>query len=205
MENVNTEKNKNYFTMAERDDEHDTAFGTFRSHPVTNGHVDVVNRMCRNHKNVIIGIGSAQLSRVEGNPFTVDERIAQWRNVFGDRVKLVPITDLGTCDPEEWASFVLNKIKKIGLPEPTDYYGGLENACWYRSHFHLPGEKETEQHRTEKGLVRRIHVMTRETPISGTEVRNFIQLKMPNIWRKFIPVVNWRIVQENYPKELCIP
>lgn len=199
-----TLKLKNYFTKAERDDGNDVGFGNFRSHPVTNGHVDVVNTMIRNHKTVIIGIGSAQASRVEGNPFTVDERIAQWRNVFGDRIKVVPITDLGTCDPVEWVEYVINKVQKVGLPSPTDYYGGLENACWYRSHFNLPGEEVTDMHQTENGVIRRIHVMTRETPISGTEVRNFIQLRM-DVWKRWVPAVNHRLIEDCYPDELRVP
>lgn len=202
---VNTDvKVRNYFTNAERDDGNDVAFGMFRSQPVTDGHADVVNRMCRNHKTVIVGLGSAQTSGVEGNPFTVDDRMAQWRNIFGDRIKLVPVTDLGTCDPQEWVNFVINKITKVGLPEPTDYYGGLENACWYRSHFLLPGEKEANLHYTSKGVLRKIHVMTRETPISGTEVRNFIQLRM-DVWKRWVPVVNHRLIEERYPEHLRIP
>jgi len=195
---------KNFFTMAERDDGNDVAFGTFRAHPLTDGHTDVGNIMTKNHKTVIIGIGSAQLSGVDGNPFNVEDRMAMWRNIFGDRIKLVPLADLGTCDPEEWVKYVLTKITNMGLPEPTNYYGGLENASWYRSHFHLDGEKITDNHKNKNGVIRQIHPMTRVTPISGTEVRNFIQLRM-DIWKKYVAPVNHRLVEDKYPDHLRVP
>lgn len=199
MENVNTRK----LSLNNVPENNDVAYGVFRGHPVTFGHTDIVNQMISNHKKVIIGIGSAQRHNEAGYPFNVEQRIQQWKNIYGERISYVPIVDLGTCDPKEWSAYNMEKLTKIGLPEPTDYYGGLENASWYRFHFLMDGQERTEDHVNAKGVLRRLHICTRNIPISGTEVRAFIELGMDN-WKRWVPAVNHDLIETCYPKHLLV-
>lgn len=191
------------------------ALANMRVQPPGPGHFRLIDRMLENHDTVIIGIGSTQVSRELANPFTFEERKQMLINVYGDKIKIVPLRDLGTsASTNEWCDYVLRKIKSIGLPDPTDYYAGSKaDAIWYRNRFLNAdvgseldlSEDEFKSRYMPNGEIRLLHVINRESSglPSGTEIRTFIQTRTDE-WKKYIPAVNHEIIEKCYPEELKI-
>ena len=95
-----------------------------RLQPLHIGHCRILTKMIMECETAILGLGSAQKSRELHDPWTVDERMKMVKNVFGDRLKIVPIVDIGAKAPSEWVNYLIEKITKLGLKEPTDYFTG---------------------------------------------------------------------------------
>lgn len=71
-----------------------------RFQPMHLGHLAVVERLARRHDEVVLAIGSANVSHSRVNPFTAGERIemvaaALRAGRLHDRVHVVPVPDLG--------------------------------------------------------------------------------------------------------------
>jgi hypothetical protein len=162
-------------------------------------------------------LGSAQKSREEHDPFTVEERMQMVRNVFGDRIKIVPLNDLGAARPEEWTNYIFGKLAKLGMKTPTDYYtGSIADSKWYQHAFYLENHSPVtaDQHLKqfdptdgkEMMIGRKLHIINREgNPVPpATDLRTFMSLRRPE-WREWMPNVNRKLVDENYPDELKVP
>ena len=196
-----------------------------RTQPLHDGHTGILNLMISACETAILGLGSAQKTPDEHDPWPIENRIQQARNVYGDRIKVVPLQDLGsTSGTNDWIDYVLEKISKLGLPEPTDYYTGSEaDAIWYRERFYrkffspvdenvdLPEvhddtvPEEYDIYYTDEGVLRRLHIRTREmTQVpSATELRMFMALRTDG-WKRFVPYVNHELVESTYPEEFRV-
>jgi len=135
-------------------------------------------------------------------------------------LKSVQLNDLGTTEgTTDWAEYVTNKITKIGMAEPTDYFtGSLADSRWYTSKFFLEGVStwnESDQTSAQiqpgneayysNGVMKLLHIVDRDknqVP-SATELRTFMELNQDD-WKEWIPAVNWEIVDENFPKEFRV-
>lgn len=192
-----------------------TALAVMRTQPLHAGHLRIAQKMVSNYETVIIGLGSADKSRTPSNPFTIDERIAMWDNVFGQRIKLVPLRDLGaTRDTNEWCDYILKKIKGLGLPAPTDYFtGSLADSSWYRGRFFSAAvgspcddhPADFMQHYMPDGIFRMLHLVERQesfTP-SATELRTFLQTRTDG-WKPHVPAVNHELVETHFPEEFKV-
>lgn len=70
-----------------------------RFQPFHLGHLDVVKRLAGQHDEVIVAIGSAQVSHTEKNPFTAGERVemahAALREARVENALVMPLPDVG--------------------------------------------------------------------------------------------------------------
>ena len=181
-----------------------------RIQPLHKGHCLTINKMIQECETVIIGLGSTQKKPDEHDPFSPDVRMQMVRNVYGDRVKIVPLVDINAGGQDEWVGYVLDKLKKLGMKEPTDYYtGSIADASWYTNHF-FKGVGWTEEDVKKYSVagtdqMRLLHIVDRErndVP-AATEIRTLIKLKS-NEWHKWVPPVNWDLVLDNFPRELFV-
>jgi hypothetical protein len=192
-----------------------TALAIMRTQPLHRGHTRIVERMITNYSTVIIGLGSADKSRTPSNPFTIDERIEMWDNVFGTRVKLVPLKDLGaTRDTNEWCDYVLKKIKGLGLPDPTDYFtGSPADAIWYRGRFFnaqcgSPADDDKDEfikRYIPNGVFRMLHIEERTQNYipSATELRNYLVTRSDG-WKEWVPAVNHSLIEASFPEDFRV-
>lgn len=185
-----------------------------RIQPMHNGHCRIIDRMIRNNDTVILGIGSTQVQREQWNPWTFEERKKMVHNVYGDRVKIIQLKDLGTtAKTNDWIDYAMDKIKKVGLPEPTDYYtGSTADSRFYCGRFLL--EEKTlhdvdvynvEDYLSNNGVARRLHIVeraSRDIP-PATDLRTFLELRSDE-WKQWVPRVNWEVVEKNFPEEFKI-
>ena len=189
-----------------------TGLAVMRIQPLHKGHCHIIDQMIQNCENVILGIGSTNVSD-QWNPFSFELRKKMVHNVFGDRLKIVQLADIGTQeDTNAWVDYVLDKIKKLGLSEPTDYFtGSSADARWYAQRFYLNGisvhnktAHENESFYQEKKL-KILHIVDREkneVP-AATDLRTFIELGAED-WKQWVPAVNHDLVLDNYPEEYKI-
>jgi len=196
-----------------------TALAVMRTQPLHEGHCGIITKMCQSAETVIIGLGSADKHGTRSNPFAIELRIQMIKNVFGTRVKCIPMHDLGATPlTSDWIDYVLDRLKKMDLPEPTDYYTGSKaDAIWYASRFHHPSISDPNGELTGTELAaqfggpvgyndfRRLHIIDRDSnPIpSATELRTFIELGS-NEWKQWIPAVNHDMIEKNYPQEFLV-
>jgi cytidyltransferase-like protein len=108
------------------------ALAIMRLQPLHEGHKILINEMLKRCDEVIIGVGSTQESKTEKNPFTYEERKKMLKDAFKDKIKIIPLIDIGAKTKEEWVDYVLCELKKYSLPTPTHYFSGSkEDANWY--------------------------------------------------------------------------
>ena len=186
-----------------------------RIQPLGIGHCRIIDYMIRNFDVAIVAIGSSQKKRELANPWTFEERKQMVHNVYGDRVKIVQLSDLGTTEgTNDWVDYVINKIEKIGMPTPTDYLTGSKaDARWYTDRFYLEGVSEGKGLEAGKfwtegndgGEFRKLHVIERTNSNipAATELRTFLELGVDD-WKEFVPAVNWDVVEQNFPDELKV-
>jgi nicotinamide-nucleotide adenylyltransferase len=81
------------------------------------GHLDVVRRLSQQHAEVIVAIGSAQVSHTEKNPFTAGERVemayAACREAGLANVLVLPVPDVGRNTV--WVSHVKSYVPTFSI------------------------------------------------------------------------------------------
>ena len=138
----------------------------------------------------------------------------------GDRLKIVQLQDLGTSESTDaWIDYVLDKIYKLGMAPPTDYYTGSQaDARWYVNRFRLDGispwddsdpfssvMKEFNGRYYVNGFLRRIHIVDRsKNPCPpATDLRTFMELRSDE-WKQWVPAVNWDLIDATFPEEFKV-
>lgn len=196
------------------------ALAIMRAQPLHRGHSTIINTMIADYETVILGIGSTQISREKWNPWTFEERKTMVRNVYGDRIKIVQFQDLETSEGSNaWVDYVLQKIRKLGLADPTDYYTGSQaDARWYTNRFFLKGVSAWDDsdkfasHINEhngryyiNGFFREMHLVDRATNPTppATDIRTLLELR-DNSWEQWVPAVNHQFIKDTYPEEFKV-
>lgn len=109
------------------------ALAVMRLQPLHNGHKLIIDTMLGEARIAIVGIGSVQ-ARGDRNPYGFEERAAMVRVLYPNenRVKIVGLKDIGAPTKAIWAAYVLDEIRKAGLPAPECYYAGsVEDGSWF--------------------------------------------------------------------------
>lgn len=186
-----------------------TGFAAVRIQPLHEGHTRIINKMIADCETVIIGVGSTNRSRERTNPWTFEERKQMLINVYGNRLKIVPLQDIGTAQgSNDWVDYTLSKIKKLGLPEPTSYWtGSMQDGMWYKDRFYnsVFDSKPKDSQYTSDSYLRRLHIIDREnnhTP-AATEIRGFLELRT-DLWSRYTPGVNYDLIKDTYPDEFRV-
>ena len=149
-----------------------------RMQPVHNGHMQVINKILQEVDEVIIGIGSAQLSHEIKDPFTAGERVVMMSQALADenvdpsRYYIIPMQDINFN--AIWASHV----KMLTPPFSIVYSGNpLVKQLFSEENFE----------------VKQPPLYSRKT-LSGTEVRNRI-LNDGN-WEELVPNATVNLIKE---------
>lgn len=149
-----------------------------RMQPVHNGHIQVINKILEEVDEIIIGIGSAQLSHELKNPFTAGERILMMNQALAEsdidpgRYYIIPMEDINFN--AIWASHV-----KMMTPPFSIVYSG--NSL-------------VKQLFNEEGIEVRQPPLYDRLHLSGTEVRRRI-LEDEN-WQELVPKATADLIAE---------
>ena len=182
-----------------------------RIQPLHEGHQRLIHSMISDYDVVLVGLGSTNKSREKHDPWTVEERQKMLRNVYGDRIKIVQLQDIGTTQgTNDWVDYVLEKIQKLGLPAPHDYISGSEaDAVWYANRFFYKGISDQVSWNFSdfyiSDIYRNLYIKHRKVdPIpSATEIRSFLETRKDN-WKQWVPRVNWDLIESTYPESFKV-
>lgn len=140
-----------------------------RMQPVHNGHMQVINKILEEVDEIIIGIGSAQLSHELKDPFTAGERIVMISQALADagidasRYYIIPMQDIN------FNAIWVSHVKMLTPPFSVVY----------------SGNSLVKQLFSEEGFEVRQPPLYDRMHLSGTEVRRRI-LKDEN-WQELVP------------------
>lgn len=192
--------------------ENRVGLAVMRTQPLHRGHTRIINTMIQDHRTVIVALGSSNKSGERHDPWTIEDRMTMLHNVYGRRIRIVPLNDIGSEQGStDWCDYVLQKIADVGLPEATDYYTGSHaDATWYKLRF-LDEDQTTYPtepaagYYTPSRILRRLHILDRTASAvpSATEIRTFLETRSHE-WKKWVPAVNHQIVEETYPERFRI-
>lgn len=180
-----------------------------RMQPPHRGHMNLVNLMRSDCDVAIVAFGSTQQSRVVRHPFTFEQRLEMVRATFGNSIKPLPLVDIDSnLNTDDWAEYVLDKIRKLNLPEPTDYYtGSTHDAKWYTNCFAQLTDPVMDlgmvKSFTSPASGKRLHILDRSlfTIPPAEEIRSLIERRDPE-WKNFVPARLIDYIEWNYPPEL---
>lgn len=182
-----------------------------RMQPPHRGHMNLINFMRSDCDTAIIGFGSTQQSRVVRHPFTFEQRLDMVRAVFGNAIKPMPLVDIDSnLNTDDWVDYVLDKVKKLNLPEPTDFYtGSTQDAKWYSARFAGVNDPATDigmvKTYTSPKTDKRLHILDRsyfKIP-PAEEIRSLIEQRDPE-WHHYVPTRLVSYIEWNYPPELRV-
>ena len=149
-----------------------------RMQPIHNGHMQVIKKILEEVDEIIIGIGSAQLSHEVKDPFTAGERIVMVNQALAEievdpsRYYIIPMQDINFN--AIWASHV-----KMLTPPFSIVYSG---------------NPLVKQLFTEEGYEVRQPPLYDRIHLSGTEVRRRI-LEDDN-WQELVPKATADVINE---------
>ena len=149
-----------------------------RMQPVHNGHMQVIKEILNQVDEIIIGIGSAQLSHEPKDPFTAGERIVMMNQALAEmgvdpsRYYIIPMQDIN------FNAIWVSHVKMITPPFSIVYSGNsLVKQLFSEEGFEVK----------QPPLYDRLH-------LSGTEVRKRI-LEDGN-WQELVPKATVDVINE---------
>ncbi len=149
-----------------------------RMQPVHNGHMQVINKILEEVDELIIGIGSAQLSHEQKDPFTAGERIVMLTQALAEmgvdpsRYYIIPMQDIN------FNAIWVSHVKMLTPPFSIIY----------------TGNSLVKQLFSEDGIEVRQPPLYDRLHLSGTEVRRRI-LEDSN-WQDLVPKATVDVLAE---------
>lgn len=120
------------------------------------GHKSLVDWGLEECDKFVVLIGSCDKSRTKDNPFTFEERKEMIETIYGDKVIVLPIFDLGIGYCPQWGEYLINTIRFNVGKTPDFYIGGVEKN---RENWLLDSH------------ITRLLISRSVTPVSATSVR----------------------------------
>ena len=149
-----------------------------RMQPVHNGHMQVISKILEEVDEIIIGIGSAQLSHELKDPFTAGERIVMISQALADagvdssRYYIIPMQDIN------FNAIWVSHVKMLTPPISIVYSGNpLVKQLFSEEGFEV----------RQPPLYDRIH-------LSGTEVRK--RILEDDDWQELVPKATADVIAE---------
>ena len=74
------------------------------------GHQDMIDKAIELCSTVGVFIGSSQEAGTEKNPFSYELRKSLLESIYGDRIKIFPLPDIGVGNTSKWGDYVLENV-----------------------------------------------------------------------------------------------
>lgn len=142
------------------------------------GHLDMVGKACAVCDRVGIFVGSSQESGTLKNPFTYEARRKMLEKVFGSRVQVYPLPDIGVGNNSQWGEYVLQNVRRRFGNAPDLLVSGKEERrlSWFDS---AVGVSVAELY------------IPKTIDISATRMREFFLDNDRARWQKYTPQALW--------------
>ena len=149
-----------------------------RMQPVHNGHMQVISRILEEVDEIIIGIGSAQISHELKDPFTAGERVVMMSQALSDmdvdssRYYIIPMQDIN------FNAVWVSHVKMLTPPFSIVYSGNpLVKQLFFEEGFEV----------RQPPLYDRLH-------LSGSEVRR--RILNDEDWKELVPQATVDLLKE---------
>ena len=142
------------------------------------GHQYMIDKALAICERVGIFIGSSQESGTEKNPFTYETREGLLKKIYGDRVSVFPLPDIGVGNNSAWGDYVIdNVIFRLG-EAPDLLVSGKESRRidWFDS---------------VKGLTIAELYVPRIIEISASRMREYFLTGDEATWRQYSDPALW--------------
>ena len=149
-----------------------------RMQPLHNGHMEVIKKTLEEVDEIIIGIGSAQLSHSLTDPFTAGERIMMLSKALADndinpsKYYIIPMEDI------QLNAIWVSHVKMMTPPFSKVFSGNSLVQVLFR----------------EEGYDVAIPPLFNREELSGTEVRK--RMLNDENWEKLVPPSTYEIIKE---------
>lgn len=102
---------------------------------VHKGHESIINQALELCENVLIFVGSSDKSGTKDNPFSYDLRYELLNKIYGEKIKIYPLPDLGVGNVPKWGDYVIENAKKV-IGKPNIIIYGEEPKCntWFKNY-----------------------------------------------------------------------
>ncbi len=90
------------------------------------GHEEMINKAIELCDTVGIFVGSSQESNTLKNPFSYDKRKEILQTLFGNKIEVYPLPDIGVGNVEAWGEYVLSNVQEKFGRYPDLFISGKE-------------------------------------------------------------------------------
>lgn len=90
------------------------------------GHEQMIRKAIELCCHVAVFIGSSQESGTNKNPYSYEERKDMLNTVFGDRISVYPLPDIGVGNTAKWGKYVLQTVRACCGDVPDLLISGKE-------------------------------------------------------------------------------
>lgn len=104
-----------------------------RFQPLHLGHMDMIDRAAELCDDVLVFVGSSQESGTGNNPFTYELRKEMLEAVYGNRICVRPLPDVGLGNNSAWGRHVLGSAEACMGQAPDLFVSGTETRrrSWF--------------------------------------------------------------------------
>ena len=143
-----------------------------------NGHKDMIDKAIELCEDVGVFVGSSQEAGTSKNPFSYEFREHLLKTVYGDKLRIYPLPDIGVGNNSEWGDYVLeNVIDRFGkIPDLLVSGKESRRIDWFDS---------------VKGLSIAELYIPKTVDISATQMREFFVNGDYDSWKEFSPQQLW--------------
>lgn len=142
------------------------------------GHQYMVDKACAVCDRVGILVGSSQESGTLKNPFTYEARKAMLQKVFGDRVRIEPLPDIGVGNNGKWGDYVLQNARRYFGKAPDLLVSGKE-------------ERRVDWFDSAMGVSVAELYVPKTIDMSATRMREFFIKNDFERWKQYTPSALW--------------
>lgn len=142
------------------------------------GHEFMINKAVALCEKVGVFIGSSQESRTYKNPFDYEERHDILKTVFGDKIEIYPLPDIGIGNNSDWGDYVVQNIYERFGCTPDLLISGKESRriSWFEN--------------TEELNISELYI-PKTIDISATRMRSFFVNNDFEEWKKYTNPKLW--------------
>lgn len=127
---------------------------------VHKGHESIINKALELCDEVLVFIGSSDKNGTVENPFSYELRHDLLASIYGEKIKIFPLPDLGVGNVPAWGDYVIENAKNV-LGKPNIIVYGEETKCntWYKNY------PDIDYIGVSRNIIK----------INATDLRNFIK------------------------------
>lgn len=147
------------------------------------GHEDMINKALYLCDRVTVFIGSSQEFGTAKNPFSYETRKMMLRAVYGDKIEIYPLPDIGVGNNSKWGEYVLKTVFEELGRYPDVFISGKES-------------RRTDWFDSEAGQGIAELYVSKTVDISASEMRKSIINGDVAYWREYTSPELWSFYEK---------